>query len=50
MLHNSINKSLGNCFLNEKESENPLNELNDLNIFILSDFCEINQNYNEFIE
>ena len=36
--------------MNEIEPEYPLNELIDLIIFILSDFCEINPNYNEFIE
>ena len=50
ILLNSINISLGNCFMNEIEPEYPLNELIDLILFILSDFCEINPNYNEFIE
>ena len=50
ILLNSINISLGNCFLNEIEPEYPLNELIDLIIFILSDFCEINPNYSELIE
>ena len=50
ILLNSINVSLGNCFLNEIEPEYPLNELVDLILLILSDFCEISPNYNEFIE
>ena len=50
ILLNSINISLGNCFLNEIEPEYPLNELVDLILLILSDFCEISPNYNEFIE
>ena len=50
ILLNSINISLGNCFMNEIEPEYPLNELIDLIIFILSDFCEINPSNNEFIE
>ena len=50
ILLNSINISLGNCFINEIEPEYPLNELIDLILFILSDFCEINSSYNEFIE
>ena len=50
ILLNSINVSLGNCFLNDIEPEYPLNELVDLLLFILTDFCEINSHYNEFIE
>ena len=50
ILLNSINISLGNCFINEVQPEYPLNELIDLMLFILNDFCEININYNEFIE
>ena len=50
ILLNSINISLGNCFINEVQPEYPLNELIDLMLFILNDFCEINMNYNEFIE
>ena len=50
ILLNSINISLGNCFMNGIEPEYPLNELIDLIIFILSDFCEINSCNNEFIE
>ena len=50
ILLNSINISLGNCFMNEIYPEYPLNELIDLILFILSDFCEINPNFNDFIE
>ena len=50
ILLNSINISLGNCFLNEIEPEYSLKDLIDLILIILSDFCEINPNYNEFIE
>ena len=50
ILLNSINISLGNCFISEIYPEYPLNELVDLILFILSDFCEINPSYNDFIE
>ena len=50
ILLNSINISLGNCFISEIYPEYPLNELIDLILFILSDFCEINPNFNDFIE
>ena len=50
ILLNSINISLGNCFLSDIDPEYPLNELVDLILFILSDFCEINPSYNDFVE
>ena len=50
ILLNSIKISLGNCFISEIYPEYPLNELIDLILFILSDFCEINPNFNDFIE
>ena len=50
LLLNSINISFGNCFLNNIDHEYPLNELIDLIIFILNDFCNLTPNYNDFIE
>ena len=46
----SCNVSLGNCFMNELDPVYPLNELIDLILFILNDFCTLTPHYNEFIE
>ena len=50
ILLNSSNIALGNCFINELDVEYPINELVDLILFILKDFCELTPNFNEFIE
>ena len=50
LLLNSINISFCNCFINNIDPEYPLNELIDLIIFILNDFCILTPNYNDFIE
>ena len=50
LLLNSINISFNNCFINEIYPEYPLNELVDLIIFILNDFCTLTPNYHDFIE
>ena len=50
ILLNSSNISLGNCFINELDVEYPLNELVDLILFILNDFCTLSPNFKEFIE
>ena len=50
LLLNSINISFQNCFINEISPEYPINELIDLIIYILTDFCSLTLNYNEFIE
>ena len=50
ILMNSLNISFSNCFIGEIEPEYPLNELIDMILFILSDFCSLTPNFNEFIE
>ena len=50
ILLGSNNISLGNCFMNEVDSIYPLNELIDLILFILNDFCALTPHYNDFIE
>ena len=50
ILLNSSNISLGNCFINELDVEYPLNELVDLILFILNDFCILSPNFKDFIE
>ena len=50
LLLNSINISFGNCFIKNIDPEYPLNELVDLIIFILNDFCNLTPNYSDFIE
>ena len=50
ILLNSSNISLGNCFINELDVEYPLNELVDLILFILNDFCTLSPNFKDFIE
>jgi hypothetical protein len=46
----SCNISLGNCFMNEVDATYPLNELIDIILFILNDFCTLTPHYNDFIE
>ena len=50
LLMNSINISFSNCFINNIDPEYPLNELVDLILFILNDFCNLTPNFKEFIE
>ena len=50
ILTNSGNISFSSCFFNVIEPEYPLNELIDLIIFILSDYCTLSHSFNEFIE
>ena len=50
IISNSINISFANCFYNIIEPEYPLNELVDLILFILNDFCILTPHYKDFIE
>ena len=50
ILSSSINISFSKCFYNVVEPDYPLNELVDLIIFILNDFCNLSPNYKDFIE
>ena len=50
ILSSSINVTFSNCFYNIIEPDYPLNELVDLIIFILNDFCSLSPQYKDLIE
>ena len=50
ILSGSINVTFANCFYNIIEPDYPLNELVDLIIFILNDFCSLSPQYKDLIE